>query len=88
MGTVTLKKGVCAHSADFWNWYQKMSMNTIDRQPVVIKLLDEVGSPTMTWTLQNAWPTKWVTKDLDSEAREVTIESLEIAHEGLEISSG
>ena len=62
-------------------------MNTIKRETVVIKLLDESGSPTMTWTLTNAWPTKITGTDLKSEANEVAVETLELAHEGLTIAN-
>lgn len=85
---VTMKKGVFANDNSFWDWYNKIKMNTIERQNVVIKLLDESGSPTMTWTLNNAWPTKISSTDLKSDANEVAVESIEIMHEGLTIANG
>jgi len=63
-------------------------MNTIKRETVVIQLLDESAKPTMTWTLTNAWPTKITGTDLKSDANEVAVESLELAHEGLTIANG
>lgn len=85
---VTMKKGVFVNDNSFWNWYEKIKMNTIERQNVVIKLLGERGNPTMTWTLSNAWPTKISSTDLKSDGSEVAIESIEIAHEGLTIANG
>lgn len=85
---VTMKKGVFANDNNFWDWYAKIKMNTIERQNVVIKLLDEAGNPTMTWTLLNAWPTKISSTDLKSNANEVAVESIEVMHEGLTISNG
>lgn len=85
---ITMKKGVFANDNTFWDWYAKIKMNTIERQNVVIKLLDEGGNPTMTWTLNNAWPTKISSTDLKSEGNEVAIESIEIMHEGLTIANG
>ncbi len=85
---VTMKKGVFANDNSFWDWYNKIKMNTIERQNVVIKLLDEGGNPTMTWTLNNAWPTKISSTDLKSDANEVAVESIEIMHEGLTIANG
>jgi len=85
---VTMKKGVFANDNSFWDWYTKIKMNTIERQTVVIKLLDEGGNPTMTWTLNNAWPTKISSTDLKADGSEVTIESIEISHEGLTIKNG
>lgn len=84
---VTMKKGVFAKNNDFWNWYNKIKMNTIERQNVVIKLCDEGGNPTMTWTLTNAWPTKISSTDMKSDANEVAIETIEISHEGLTIAN-
>ncbi|GAB3218616.1 phage tail protein [Algoriphagus aestuariicola] len=85
---VTMKKGVFVNDNAFWDWYNKIKMNTIERQNVVIKLLDESGSPTMTWTLNNAWPSKISSTDLKSDANEVAVESIEISHEGLTIANG
>ena len=84
---VTLKKGVFVKDNNFWNWYNAIKMNTIKRETVVIKLLDQTGAPTMTWTLTNAWPTKITATDLKSEGNEVAVETLELAHEGLTISN-
>lgn len=85
---VTMKKGVFANDNSFWDWYNKIKMNTIERQNVVIKLLDEGGNPTMTWTLNNAWPTKISSTDLKSGGKEVAVESIEIEYEGLTIENG
>lgn len=85
---ISMKKGVFANDNTFWDWYNKIKMNTIERQNVVVKLLDEGGNPTMTWTLLNAWPTKISSTDLKSESNEVAIESIDIMHEGLTIANG
>ncbi len=85
---VTLKKGIFAKDNTFFDWYNKIKMNTIERQNVVIKLCDEEGNPTMTWTLANAWPTKISSTDLNSEGNDVAVETIEISHEGLTIANG
>lgn len=87
-GNVTLKKGVFVKDNNFWKWYDAIKMNTIKRETVVIQLLDQTGAPTMTWTLTNAWPTKITATDLKSDASEVAVETLELAHEGLTIANG
>jgi phage tail-like protein len=86
-GNVTLKKGIFKSDNKFWDWFNKIKMNTIERQSVVISLLDEAGSPTMVWTLKNAWPTKITGTDLKSDGNEVAVETVEIAHEGLTIAN-
>ncbi|MNE64569.1 T4-like virus tail tube protein gp19 [compost metagenome] len=86
-GNVTLKKGVFVKDNGFWDWFNKIKMNTIERQTVVISLLDEGGRPTMVWTLNNAWPTKITGTDMKSDGNEVAVETIEIAHEGLVIAN-
>jgi phage tail-like protein len=83
---VTMKKGVFANDNTFFDWYNKIKMNTLERRNVVIKLIDEGGNPTITWTLTNAWPTKITSTDIKSDANEVAVESIEFSHEGLSIS--
>ncbi|MDR0757630.1 MAG: phage tail protein [Tannerella sp.] len=87
-GDVTLKKGVFVKDNKFFDWFNKIKMNTITRQTVTISLLDEAGDPTMVWTLANAWPSKITAPDLKSDSNEVAIETLVIAHEGLTIANG
>ncbi|GAB7268273.1 MULTISPECIES: phage tail protein [Dickeya] len=85
-GNVTLKKGIFVKDNNFYDWFSKIKMNTIARTAVTINLLDESGSPAMTWKLKNAWPTKISGTDLKSDGNEVAIETIELAHEGLEVS--
>lgn len=85
---ITLKKGVFAKDNQFWDWFNQIKMNTLKRETVTIQLLDEQGNPVMTWTLQNAWPTKIKSTDVKSDGNEVAIETIEIAHEGLTIQNG
>jgi phage tail-like protein len=87
VGNVTMKKGVFKSDNKFWDWFNKIKMNTIKRVPVTISLLDEAGAPTMVWTLTNAWPTKITATDLKAEGNEVAIETIEIVHEGLTIAN-
>ena len=85
---VTMKKGIFKGDNKFWDWFSKIKMNTIERITVTISLLDETDTPTMTWTLKNAWPTKISTDGMKSDDNNVAIESIEIVHEGLEITNG
>ncbi len=86
-GNVTLKKGVFVKDNNFFTWFDAIKMNTIKRETVTIQLLDETGAPVMTWTLSNAWPVKISGTDLKSDANEVAVETLELAHEGITIAN-
>jgi len=87
-GNVTMKRGVFVNDNTFWNWHQQISMNTVKRVPVIIRLLDEAGGVTMQWTLNNAWPTKITSTDLKSDGNEVAVDTIEIAHEQIVIKNG
>ena len=82
-GNVTMKRGVFVNDNAFWNWHKEISMNTIKRRTVLIKLLDEYGAVTMQWQLNNAWPTKITSTDLKSDGNEIAIDTLELAYEQL-----
>jgi phage tail-like protein len=86
-GNVTLKRGVFTGDNKNWDWFNQIKMNTIKRQTVVIQLLDESGAPKMTWTLNNAWPTKITSTDLKSMGNEAAIDTLELAYETLNIEA-
>lgn len=86
-GNVTMKRGVFINGDNFWNWYNTIKLNTINRITVLIKLLDETGNVTMQWELHNAWPVKITSADLKSDNNEVAIDTLEIAYENLTISN-
>ncbi|MEZ4779142.1 MAG: phage tail protein [Flavobacteriaceae bacterium] len=86
-GNVTMKRGVFVNDNTFWNWHKEISMNTIKRRTILIKLLDESGVVTMQWQLLNAWPTKITSTDLKSDGNEVAVDTLEIVHEGLVIKN-
>ncbi len=86
-GNITMKRGVFVNDNKFWKWHDKIKMNLIKRETVIIRLLDEKGSKTMMWTLHNAWPTKITSTDLKSDGNEVAVDTLEIAHEQLIITN-
>jgi phage tail-like protein len=84
---VTCKKGHFTGDKALWDKYNAIKMNTIKREVVVISLLDEENKPVLTWNLQNAFPVKMTVSDMKSDANEVAVESMELAHEGLVIMS-
>ncbi|PCI93941.1 MAG: phage tail protein [Flavobacteriales bacterium] len=85
---ITMKRGIFVNDNTFWDWHAEISMNTIKRRTVLIKLLDENGKVTMQWQLNNAWPTKITSTDLKSDGNEVAVDTIEIAHEQIIITNG
>ena len=84
-GNITLKKGVYAGDSSFWEWFKDVQTNPERREEVFIQLLDEEENPVVTWTVNNAFPVKVSGPDLKSDANEIAIESIELAHEGFEV---
>lgn len=81
---VTLKRGIVGDLA-FWNWVRSVVQGQAQRADVTITLLDEQRNPVMAWRLRRAWPCKYSVGALNADASEVAVETLELAHEGLEI---
>ncbi|MGH3011631.1 MAG: phage tail protein [Gaiellaceae bacterium] len=81
---VTLRRGLTT-SRDLWDWWQTVSDGRPQRRGVLIVLLDDAGQPVLRWSLREAWPVKWELSELDASKNEVAIETLELAHEGLEL---
>ena len=48
-------------------------------------LLDESGSPVKTWEAVNAWPKKLTVEGFKSDGNTTSIETLVIAHEGVNV---
>jgi phage tail-like protein len=83
-GNVTLKRGV-TQDTDLFNWHKTVMDGDIRRdESMSIVLLDEKRQEVVRWNLRNAWPTKYNAPDMKANANEIAIESIEIAHEGLE----
>lgn len=83
-GNVTLKRGV-TQSRDLWEWWRTVSTGAVERRNVAVVLLDDARQPVKRWLLRNAFPAKYVAPDLNAKGNEVAIETLELAHEGLEL---
>ena len=83
---IVLRRGLTKDLA-LWQWRKAIVDGKADRRNGVIILLDSEAAPVLRWAFRNGWPCKWEGPDLDASANEVAIETLEIAHEGLELES-
>jgi phage tail-like protein len=84
-GNVTLKWGV-TDSVDVYNWRKQVEAGKMGeaRRNVAVILLDEEGNTKARWEFVNAWPTKYDAPDLNATGSDVSIETLEICHEGMQ----
>mgnify|MGYP003562130423 CR=1 FL=1 len=86
-GNITLKRGTFQSDNEFFKWWNTKSLGKIERRDVTISLLNENHEPVMVWKVKNSWPVKVQSADLKSDANEVAIETMELAHEGLTIEA-
>jgi phage tail-like protein len=80
---IVLKRGI-TQDAELWNWRQRVIEGNLDRHNGSIILLDDSGQEQVRWNFHNAWPCKLNASSLNAHGNEVAIETLELAHEGLE----
>jgi phage tail-like protein len=81
---VTLRRGFTGRT-DLFEWWKSVRDGQVARREVTITLLDEQRQPVARWLLRNAWPVKIEAGSLNATGNEVVIETLELAHEGLEL---
>ena len=87
-GNITMKRGTFAGDNEFYDWWNTVQLNQIERRDITISLLNENHEPVVVWKVRAAWPSKIQTTDLKADGNEVAIESMEIVHEGLTIQNG
>jgi phage tail-like protein len=80
---LTLKRGL-TQSAELYNWFLDAVRGKIQRKSGSIVLYDERGKEAVRWNFVRGWPAKWEGPALNATGNDVAIETLEIAHEGLE----
>jgi phage tail-like protein len=81
---VTLRFGLTS-SVDLWEWLMTAVEGKVNRRNVSIVMLDSSGSAeALRWNLFNAWPQEWYGSPLDAMSRELAVETLVLAHDGIQ----
>ena len=80
---VSLERGVTDDHA-LWDWRASIAGGTPLRRTISIILRDATGVEQIRWNVKNAWPVKWSGPSLDATTDAIAVESLELAHEGVE----
>ena len=81
---LTLRRGI-TKDRELWTWYKTVLDGAPKRRNGSVVLLDEDGNDVLRWNFQRGWPCKYEGPALNALSSEVAIETLEIAHEGLEL---
>ena len=80
---IVLKWGM-TDDRDLYDWHRQVVRGDIQRRNGSVVLLNRRGEETARWNFVRAWPSKWDGPDLNAEGTDVAIETLELAHEGVE----
>ena len=83
---ITLKKGM-GLSDDLWLWHYDFVSGKGKRRDGLIVLMGESGMPVKSWYFKRGIPLKWSGPDLNASQNALAVESMEIAHEGIELIS-
>ena len=82
---VRLSRGLTT-SRDLWDWWETVVNGAVERRNVAITLLDDSRTPVLRWLLREAWVAKFEAPEFDASKNEVAIETIELAHERLELA--
>lgn len=87
-GNITFKRGVAVRP-DLFRWYDRVRRGSFGaRRSILIAHLGEDGEPQLVWFVFRALPAKYVGPSWNASQNNVAVESLEVAHEGLELLPG
>ena len=78
---VVLERGLALD--DLWKWALAAADGDVVRRTVYVRLRNEANDKAFAWQIAHALPVKWACSDLDANASQVTMETLELAHHGL-----
>ena len=84
---IVLKRGMKKGDNELFIWFSTVRLTEVEKRTLSISLLNELHEPVMTWTVNQAFPVKVEGPQLKASANDVAIESIEIAHEGIVLSS-
>lgn len=80
---IVLKWGMTADK-ELYAWHRQTVLGNVQRRNGSVIVLDRQGSEVARWNFVNAWPTKYDIPDFNATAHQTAVETLELAHEGVE----
>jgi phage tail-like protein len=80
---IVLKWGI-TDDMELYTWHRNAVKGQLERKNGSIVLLDRQGGEVARWNFVRAWPSKYDGHNLTAEGTDVAIETLELAHEGVE----
>lgn len=86
-GNITLSRGVAKADNNFFEWWNTINFNTVEKRDIKISLLNEEHNPVVVWKVRDAFPVKVKWDNLEASDSTVFLEFLEIANEGIVVQN-
>jgi phage tail-like protein len=89
-GPLCLRRGFCSPASPLYTMYLKFIMQDGSPSPRFDGSIRQLGpnGTSAKWIFKSAWISKWTGPELDATRNEVSIEAIEISHEGLYLVPG
>src|SRR5215210_4744620 len=84
VGNITLKRGLTS-SNDLLKWCMEVISRQVSKRHVSVLMFDARGREMVRWNFLDAYPVKWVGPQFSAEGKGAAIETLELAHSGMEL---
>jgi len=82
LSDITLKRGVFLGDNEFYEWYNTVTLNKVEKRDITISLLNEDHEPTLVWKVKDCFITSLKCTDLKSEENANAIDTVTIANHG------
>ena len=87
VNNISLKRGIVEKNNELFTWFNNNGAPNVERRDITITLLNDEGEPVMVWTVTQAWPVKVEGPGLKATGNEIAIESIELTHEGISLTT-
>ena len=85
--TITLKRGLFKNGLELYSWFNEVDTKDFKKRLVVISLLDNNKEAIMTWTINNAFPTKFEGPSLDAKSNDVAFQSIDLKGDSIQVKN-
>lgn len=83
---LVLKSGI-GIGDDLWNWHDAYVQGQGKRRDLIVVLENDLHIPLKMWQISRGLPIRYVGPTLNAKASDVAIQSVEIIHEGIQLTS-
>lgn len=84
IGNLVLKRGITKQN-EFYRWYLDFMTGRSEPKNISLVMFDLQGKELLRWDFVKAYPVKWSGPQFSADGKAIAIETLELAHNGLNV---